>query len=638
MHENDSSFSPAGPINAFSSLGVSHADGQAGTGVAASELANRHTAVRLPAPGSDSILQSTSFDLVLGTYPAAHRSTVRSKFMRPSPVSDEWPPVPCSKVGVALLETAPFTTFPRRHPRRYLQTREMPAEDDSPAVSPQVSVVVPEVLQPQVGLPSLPNAQLPVVLPEKMDIGIANLNQFSHLRVGGGGPSAMPSSALLSSAPLTGRDSSLDPPTFSESKEYGISAHMAATKSAKDSQDSPAVVMVAAGALPLRPASPSERWPTWQVILLAVLVGCEYGIASTTISLSGRLLGKAHWNVAMQLNTVGRVAGCIGILGIEACRGKLLRGQAGTSLLDPRGWAVAFVSAAQTGIYIAVHFLASSGNVSVLLALTSLYNIVPPLYGIVRGGETVTKPKLAGFVAAGLAVALLSAASATSSGGGEPSQSSPLLQAILVAIAIIGWGVTDTIFSRIGKTMPSTSTAMWYAIGNAGFSIVLAQMGAATRQVTHDPSSITTTPTADSGSASSFGYFALLGTNVVAMAGWYGFITLGRVADASTFVPIVAAILTVTPSIVGTVFLGETFTAIMGAGVACAVISAVCMSLQRSSKKPAAQRDHKQSAHLEEDPRSKSANQSLMSPSASLASLTGALAPTSTEEAMPSSA
>jgi drug/metabolite transporter (DMT)-like permease len=332
----------------------------------------------------------------------------------------------------------------------------------------------------------------------------------------------------------------------------------------------------------------------------------------------------------MQLNTVGRVVGCLGILAIEAWRGKLSRHQDGISLLDPRGWAVAFVSAAQTGMYIAVHFLASSGNVSVLLALASLYNIVPPIYGLVRGGELVTWPKLAGFFAAALAVALLSAASATS-GGGEASESessnSPLLQAVLVLVAIIGWGATDTIFSRIGKSLPSTTTAMWYAIGNATFSIVLSQMASASRQVTHSALAVTATPTATSSSetASIYGYFALFGTNIIAMAGWYGFITLGRVADASTFVPIVAAILTVTPSIIGTALLGETFSGLMGAGVGCAVVSAVCMSLQPSAASPSA----RASDSFDEDPRAKEIANSYpeMTASASLVSLANALAP-----------
>ncbi len=481
------------------------------------------------------------------------------------------------------------------------------------------TVAVPAGLQ--TSLHDLKLQQLPVVLPDKMGMGVVSLNQYSHLAVGGSA-SNTPSSSLLSSAPLTGASRTQDPPAAEDSKEYGIPAHVSAAQNAQ--QDTTAV-MVAAGAL-RTPVDVSARWPIWQVVLLAVIVGCEYGVASTTISLSGRLLGKAHWNVAMQLNTVGRVVGCMGIIAIEALRGKLSRSQDGVSLLDARGWAIAFVSAMQTGIYIAVHFLASSGNVSVLLALTSLYNIVPPLYGIVRGGEIVTKPKLAGFAAAALAVALLSAASATGGGGGEPSTISPLLQGLLVAVAIIGWGATDTIFSRIGKSMPSTSTAMWYAIGNAAFSIVLSQFGAAMRQITHDPQTITATPTApgEDEVASVYGYFALFGTNIVAMAGWYGFITLGRVADASTFVPIVAAILTVTPSIIGTVFLGESFTAIMGAGVACAVISAVCMSLQRSA--PGGSISSRASS-FDEDPKAKADPRAMLTPSASLLSLAGALAP-----------
>ena len=569
----------------------------------------------LPRSGEASALHSTSFDLVLGNFPAAERSTVshtqagRCENHRPS--IDSW-------LGPAFTCIA---SVHHAHTFQYVQTTEVPLASSEAPTAAQVETN--ERTQLQDIATNTAGSQLPLILPSKMEIGIANLNQYSHLQVGGDS-STMPSAALLSSEPLTGRERAGDPPVAADSKEYGVPAHVAASKQA---QDSPAVVIVAAGALPLQPAKASDKWPVWQVVLLAVLVGCEYGVASTTISLSGRLLGQAHWNVAMQLNTVGRVVGCMGILAIEFCRGKLSRSQDGTSLLDPRGWTIAFVSAVQTGIYIAVHFLASSGNVSVLLALTSLYNIVPPLYGIVRGGEVVTRPKLAGFVAAGLAVALLSAASATSGGGGEPSTISPLLQAALVAIAIVGWGTTDTIFSRIGKTMPSTSTAMWYAIGNAAFSIVLAQMGAAARQLTHDQQSITTTPTAESedNGASAMGYFALLGTNVVAMAGWYGFITLGRVADASTFVPIVAAILTVTPSIVGTAFLGETFTAIMGAGVACAVTSAVCMSLQGSSRKAS----RAASSQAEEDPRSKASDGSLMTPSESLVSLPGALAPAS---------
>ena len=329
-------------------------------------------------------------------------------------------------------------------------------------------------------------------------------------------------------------------------------------------------------------AEPTPTCSNSTIILSAILVGVQYGLGSSILGMSSRLLDTQAWAVVTQLNAFGRVLGLATIIGVEGFwRGNWPKpGSPGTSLFDSLGWMSAVTSAAQVAIYIAVHFLTTTGDVDILLALTMLYNVVPVAYGILCAGERLTLPKAVGFAASAAATVCLAIAGLGGGGGGGGVDGATIaLQVVLLCVCICGWGTTDTIFARVGRRMHVITAAAWYAMGCIVLTAVVGQGTMLFRQaegaVPH--SAIPSTPTG--GANPLFGYLLILGTNATATLGWYGYVKLGQVADASLFVPIVAALMTALPAIVTSVVLGEGWGALKVIGVIAAVLSAVAMGV-----------------------------------------------------------
>lgn len=255
---------------------------------------------------------------------------------------------------------------------------------------------------------------------------------------------------------------------------------------------------------------------------------------------------------------------------------------AALSLTDPatlKPLGIAFViGCCNAGGYLFYMCLTARGGVALYSALAGTYVVLPVAYGILRHGEGRSPKKLAGVAVCVVAGCLLGVGERQESSGSAGTELSSFL---LFALCIGSWGACDGLAAFIGRQLHGFYVAAMTMAGFGMWALVCASLSYFV-VAANPPSEAPAATTAGGGSAAS-GYAAMFLGQVLGVAAWYSSVLLGKLSEASSFLPITSLYTTVT-SLLAVAFLGESLPPAGWAGIA---LAAVGMLLIATSAAPA---------------------------------------------------
>lgn len=325
---------------------------------------------------------------------------------------------------------------------------------------------------------------------------------------------------------------------------------------------------------------------------MAAAVMVTYGVSFFINTVTTRVLAAPHWSTSIMLNSGGRAVTLAVIVGVMWRRGGKPPGPLVLSRAAAMPAAVALIG--NLG-FIAYFQLLEGGEVSVLTPMIGLYSVLAVVYALVVRGEERTRAKLAGIVLSAAAVVVLGFSGASFDGGsGGASGAAVAWKVAMFVLAFVLWGTNDIISS--GVTVDPFTTALAcmashtacaaaagmvaYAASTTTAAAVLADVAAAAAAgvppnttlaalLAHRPDAAALQPWG-------WGHVLLLAANAMAISGWLAFVRLGKIGQASSFIPVVS-LYTFIPVALSIIFLGERLNAVKAVGLVIAAAAVVVL-------------------------------------------------------------
>ena len=186
--------------------------------------------------------------------------------------------------------------------------------------------------------------------------------------------------------------------------------------------------------------------------------------------------------------------------------------------------------------------LCNMNGVSLIAAMVSLYLIWPVSYGLIFKSETRSPRKLAGVGACLVAGVLLGLSKPSEDAGAAVVADGDLaIRLALFLACTLVWGVCDSASSYVARTLHYTTVLV---ASTAGFALV-ALIAATTMAVVNSTAAPVQAGMGGGALATDVtgwwtGQALLMCANLSGVTGWYLTVLLGRIGEASSFIPLIA--------------------------------------------------------------------------------------------------